>query len=145
MASLGLPLPERIQQALQVNQSGFDADEVHFPLVTDVAQVAEVSAAELATRLASANPPLLLDVREPEEFVGELGHIVGALLVPMDSLERRLPKLAGYVERPIVLVCRAGARSASACAMLAKAGFPFVSNLTGGMLAWSDAKLPVQR
>ena len=145
MASLGLPLPERIQQALQVNQSGFEADEVRFPLVTDVARVTELSASELSTRLSSATPPLVLDVREPEEFVGELGHVRGALLVPMDSLERRLPKLAGYVERPIVVVCRAGARSASACAMLGKAGFPFVANLAGGMLAWNDEKLPVER
>ncbi len=84
-------------------------------------------------------------MREPEEFVGELGHIEGALLVPLDALERRLPKLAGYVERDVVVVCRAGARSASAGAILRRAGFQRVFNLQGGMLAWTEAGLSVQR
>jgi rhodanese-related sulfurtransferase len=48
---------------------------------------------------------LLPDVREPEEFVGELGHIRGALLVPLDALERHLPKLAGYLGREVVVIC----------------------------------------
>lgn len=145
MGNLGLPFPERIQQALQVNQSGFEADEVSFPLVVDVASAPGLSAAALSERLRSGTPPLLLDVREPEEFVGELGHIEGALLVPLDLLQLRLPKLAGYVDREIVMVCRAGARSATACAMLARAGFRQVRNLDGGMLAWSRSGLPVQR
>jgi glyoxylase-like metal-dependent hydrolase (beta-lactamase superfamily II)/rhodanese-related sulfurtransferase len=145
MNSLGLPFPDRIQQVLQVNQSGFESSEVAFPTVADVAAAEAISAAELAERLAGARPPLILDVREPEEFVGDLGHIEGALLVPLDSLQQRLPKLAGYHERPVAVICRAGARSASACAILEHAGFAHVSNLTGGMLAWSEAGLPVQR
>jgi sulfur dioxygenase len=145
MANLGLPLPERIQEALQVNQSGFEADEVRFPGVAAVAAAAMVDAAEVARRLRSDQPPLIIDVREPEEFVGELGHIEGALLVPLDALERRLPKLAGYVDRDIVCVCRAGARSASAAAMLGRAGFSRIANLDGGMLAWARASLPVQK
>jgi rhodanese-related sulfurtransferase len=87
----------------------------------------------------------VVDVREPEEFTGELGHVGGALLVPLDALERRLPKLVGYVDRDVVLVCRAGARSGSAAAMLRRAGFRRVHNLDGGMLAWHAAGLPVQR
>lgn len=145
MATLGLPFPDALQSALQVNQSGFESNEVVFPLVADVATVAELSTSELALALASGDPPVVIDVREPEEFVGDLGHIAGALLVPLDLLQLRLPKLAGYVGRPVVCVCRAGARSASAGAMLVKAGFGKVSNLRGGMLAWSDQRLPVQR
>ena len=148
MGSLGLPFPEKVQEALQVNQSGFEAAEVKggFPLVADVAAMPVVGAAELAARLASGTaPPLLLDVREPEEFVGALGHIEGSILVPMDALEQRLPKLAGYVDRDVVVVCRAGARSASAGAILRRGGFTRVENLAGGMLAWAAAKLPVQR
>ncbi len=144
MGSLGLPFPDRIQQALQINQSGFEADEVGFPLVTDVATVPGVDPDDLSRSLQGAAPPIVLDVREPEEFTGELGHVRAALLVPMDLLERRLPKLAGYVDREIVVVCRAGARSASAAAMLRTAGFRRVANLSGGMLAWSDRSLPVQ-
>lgn len=145
MAELGLPLPDRIQQALQVNQSGFEPEEVSFPPVVSVASVQEIDAAALARALDSGAPPLLLDVREPEEFVGELGHIAGSLLVPLDLLQLRLPKLAGYADRRVVLVCRAGARSASAAAILERAGFSRVENLRGGMLAWRDAGLPVQR
>jgi len=145
MGQLGLPFPEKIQQSLQVNQTGFEETEVHFPLVADIAAMRGLSPAELSERLASSAPPLLLDVREPEEFVGELGHIAGSLLVPMDALERRLPKLAGYVDREIVVVCRAGARSASAGAILQRAGFRHVHNLNGGMLAWTGDKLPVMR
>lgn len=144
MANLGLPFPERIQEVLQVNQSGFEAAEVHFPRVTDIAEVPEVESAELAKQLRSDKPPLVLDVREPEEYVGELGHIQGAILVPLDALEMRLPKLAGYLGREIVVVCRAGARSATAASILRHAGFPQVANLHGGMLAWARASMPVQ-
>lgn len=145
MGKLGLPFPEKVQQSLQVNQSGFEASDVAFPAVSDLASLDHLTAPGVAEKLESTLPPLLLDVREPEEFVGELGHIRGALLVPLDALERRLPKLAGYVERDVVVVCRAGARSASAGAILRKAGFRRVINLEGGMLAWVAAGLPVQR
>ena len=145
MNNLGLPFPQRIQQVLQVNQSGFETHEVIFPAVADVAAAEQLEPTELVASVAAAESPLIVDVREPEEFVGELGHIEGALLVPLDSLQRRLPKLAGYVGRALVVVCRSGARSASACAMLRQAGFAQVSNLSGGMLAWRDAGLPVQR
>lgn len=145
MAELALPLPDKIQQALQVNQSGFEPDEVSFPSVVSVAKIRELAPPELQRELAGASPPLVLDVREPEEFVGELGHIEGALLVPLDLLQLRLPKLHGYADRRVVLVCRAGARSASAAAILERAGFSHVENLQGGMLAWNAAGLSVQR
>jgi len=145
MANLGLPFPDKIQQSLQVNQSGFEADEVEFPLVTDVAKLESIDAKALAKWLASPQKPIVLDVREPEEFVGELGHIEGSVLVPLDALEMRLPKLHGYADRDVVMVCRAGARSATAGAILARAGFRRAVNLEGGMLAWVAARLPVQR
>ena len=145
MANLGLPFPEKIQKALQVNQSGFESDEVAFPGVADVARLESMDANAVSRWLSEAKPPLVVDVREPEEFVGELGHVPGSLLVPLDALQQRLPKLLGYVERDIVMVCRAGARSATAGAILRGAGFRRIVNLEGGMLAWSAAGLPVQR
>lgn len=145
MANLGLPFPDRIQQALQVNQSGFEETEIAFPKVAECANVEEIEPALLRDRLAEPSQPVVLDVREPEEFVGELGHIRGALLVPMDALERRLPKLVGYVDRDVVVVCRAGARSRTATAILRKAGFRRVQNLAGGMLAWTGAGFSVDR
>ncbi len=145
MAHLGLPFPDKIQQSLQVNQSGFEADEVAFPLVTDIAKLEPIEAKALAKWIASPQKPLVLDVREPEEFTGDLGHIEGSVLVPLDALEQRLPKLHGYADRDVVMVCRAGARSATAGAILQRAGFRRVVNLDGGMLAWAAAGLPVQR
>ena len=145
MAHLGMSLPDRLQEVLQVNQSSFESGEVAFPEFADVAAVSQLEAVGLARSLRSEPRPLVIDVREPEEFVGELGHIEGAILVPMDALEQRLPKLAGYVDQRIVVVCRAGARSATATAMLLRAGFHNVENMAGGMLAWARASLPVQR
>jgi glyoxylase-like metal-dependent hydrolase (beta-lactamase superfamily II)/rhodanese-related sulfurtransferase len=144
MQHLGLPFPDRIQEALQVNQSGFESGEVAFPQVEEIAAVTQAEAADLAKRIDSGDAPLIVDVREPEEFVGDLGHISGALLVPMDALQHRLPKLIGYAERDVVVVCRAGARSASAAVILQHAGFTRVANLAGGMLSWARAGLPVQ-
>lgn len=146
MENLSLGLPEQIQKVLQVNQSGFAADEVGgFPLVQDVEAIPETTVDDLVKALGSSLPPVVLDVREPEEFVGDLGHIEGAMLVPLDALDRRLPKLAGYVDREVVVVCRAGMRSRTASAMLRRAGFPNVKSLAGGMLAWRARGLAVQR
>jgi glyoxylase-like metal-dependent hydrolase (beta-lactamase superfamily II)/rhodanese-related sulfurtransferase len=76
----------------------------------------------------------ILDVREPDEFTGPLGHIAGAVLIPLGQLAERAGELA--LERPIVAVCRAGGRSAQATTILQQAGFKDVANLTGGMLRW---------
>jgi sulfur dioxygenase len=144
MGNLGLPFPAKIQEALQVNQSGFEAEEVAFPLVADVAAMPEVSPEQLASEQQAAAPPVLLDVREPKEFVGELGHIKGALHVPLDVLARRLPKLAGYLGREVIVICRSGARSATAGAILRHAGFDHVRNLAGGMLEWNARHFPTE-
>ena len=76
----------------------------------------------------------ILDVREPEEFTGPLGHIRGAVLIPLGTLAERVGEL-GH-DRPIVAVCRAGSRSAQATVILREAGFADVANLHGGMLRW---------
>lgn len=144
MANLNLPLPDNVQHSLQVNQSGFEPNEVSFASVAEVATTEEVDAHDLTGFMLRADQLVLIDVREPEEFVGELGHIAGALLIPLDLLALRLPKLAAYSNRPIVCICRAGARSASACAILRRAGFRDVRNLKNGMLGWRAAGLPVE-
>jgi sulfur dioxygenase len=76
----------------------------------------------------------IVDVREPEEFTGPLGHIRGAKPIPLGMLAERVGELAH--DRPIVAVCRAGSRSAQATAILREAGFSDVANLAGGMLRW---------
>jgi sulfur dioxygenase len=84
----------------------------------------------------------ILDVREPEEFSGPLGHIRGAVLIPLGDLAGRARELAR--DRPIVAVCRAGSRSAQATVILREAGFDDVANLAGGMLRWRAEGHPVE-
>src|SRR5580658_2172184 len=79
-------------------------------------------------------PVQILDVREAEEFTGPLGHIEGAVLIPLGELAARVDELAR--DRPIVAVCRAGSRSAQAITILQQAGFSDIANLNGGMLRW---------
>ncbi len=76
----------------------------------------------------------IVDVREADEFTGPLGHITGAVLIPLGELAERAGELAQ--DRPIVAVCRAGGRSAQATVILQQAGLKQVANLTGGMLRW---------
>jgi glyoxylase-like metal-dependent hydrolase (beta-lactamase superfamily II)/rhodanese-related sulfurtransferase len=76
----------------------------------------------------------VVDVREPEEFSGPLGHIRGAVPIPLGALAERAGELAQ--DQPIVAVCRSGGRSAQATAILREAGFNDVANLAGGMLRW---------
>jgi len=76
----------------------------------------------------------ILDVREPSEFDGPLGHIHNARLIPLGELAERAGELAH--DRPIVAVCRAGSRSAQATVILREIGFSDVANLAGGMLRW---------
>jgi len=83
----------------------------------------------------------LIDVRTPGEFAQ--GHAPGATLIPLDQLQQRLAELSGSKDKPIALICRSGARSARAQAILEKAGFSKTINVEGGMNAWAKAGLPV--
>ncbi|MCP3136857.1 rhodanese-like domain-containing protein [Pyxidicoccus xibeiensis] len=88
-------------------------------------------------------PLSLVDVREPAEFDGLLGHLEGAQLVPL-AVVRNVA--TGWPrDADVLLVCRSGARSAKAAVQLAELGFTRVMNLCGGMLAWNTAGLPVVR
>ena len=84
---------------------------------------------------------LVLDVREPGEFDSVLGHIAGALLLPLGELGGKLDSLPR--DRPVVAVCRSGARSARATQMLEQAGLR-AANLAGGMLRWRAQGLAVE-
>ena len=84
----------------------------------------------------------LIDVRRPDEFGAELGHIDGAELITLG------PDLVQYLntenkDQEIVFVCRSGGRSGSATYESARMGFTKTMNLTGGMLAWNALKFPV--
>ncbi len=84
----------------------------------------------------------VLDVREDEEFTGPLGHIPGALHIPLGRLADAVEEVPK--DRPVVAVCRAGGRSARATAILGQAGLERIANLAGGMLRWRDQGLLVE-
>jgi len=84
----------------------------------------------------------MVDVRESDEFTGPLGHIEGAVLIPLGELAERAGELSR--DKPVVAVCRAGGRSAQATTILQQAGFKDVANLTGGMLRWRAEGHPVE-
>lgn len=85
----------------------------------------------------------VVDVREPEEFSGPLGHIAGADLVPLAILESCAARWDH--EEQIAVVCRSGKRSARAAVLLVRLGFKDVLNVEGGMQAHVGAGLPVAR
>lgn len=85
----------------------------------------------------------IVDVREPHEYTGELGHVPGAELVPLATVPAEAAKWDR--DKEIVLVCRSGGRSGNASRHLVQMGFTRVMNLRGGMLAYNEAKLPVER
>src|SRR5712692_1666381 len=82
MNNLGQPLPDKIQEVLQPNQSALDDDRIPFPTLAKLNQVRQITPKEVQALLSASPPALLLDVREPEEYEGELGHIPGSLLIP---------------------------------------------------------------
>ncbi len=96
---------------------------------------------ELEAALAAPAPPLLLDVREYPEFAG--GHLKGAQLIPLGEIERRAGELPK--DQPIVAMCRSGGRSAKAASKLANLGYTNVRQLTGGVMAWEQAGLPLEK
>ena len=145
MASLNFPLPDKIQEVLQPNQTAIDDDKTKFPDLTQLNHVRQLNADEVSERLNSRDRPFLLDVREPPEFIGELGHIPGSALVPLRELAERAAELQPHKAGPTVVICRSGVRSTTAAAILEGLGFEQVFNLQGGMVDWNDRRLPVER
>ncbi len=86
----------------------------------------------------------VIDVREPEEFLK--GHIEGSISAPLGNLAVHMSTLEAHKNKPVLIVCQNGTRSASAGKLLTKAGFQQVFVITGGMVAWEeDYKLPIKK
>ncbi|MGC2414759.1 MAG: MBL fold metallo-hydrolase [Stellaceae bacterium] len=143
MNNLGLAHPKQMDVAVPANlrcgrpenEAVIAADPSWAPLRYSFAGVWEIDPLGLEEHAGEHEGRVqILDVREPAEFTGPLGHIAGAVLIPLGELAGRAGELSH--ERPIVAVCRAGGRSAQATNILQKAGFTEVANLTGGMLRW---------
>jgi rhodanese-related sulfurtransferase len=94
--------------------------------------VSEISIHELAARLESG--AVLIDVRQPEEYTA--GHVPGARLVPLAEVPAHVDELP--TDRPVLLICRSGARSLTAAEFLARHQIDAV-NVAGGTLAWVES------
>lgn len=93
------------------------------------------------TQMINRENAVVLDVREMNEFTG--GHIVNAIHIPLSALKARINELNKYKDQKVIVSCRSGNRSSHACASLKKEGFTEVFNLSGGVMAWENASLPL--
>ncbi len=147
MQNLGLAHPKQMDAAVPANlhcgKPAFDPkledNPSWAPLTYTFAGIWEVQPNWLEEHL---NDVQVVDVREPEEFNGALGHIGNAKLLPLGKLSSHVDSLSK--DKPIVAVCRSGARSAQATVILGKAGFAKVANLSGGMLRWRAQRFPAE-
>jgi rhodanese-related sulfurtransferase len=96
-----------------------------------------------ATQLINRENALMLDVRETQEYEG--GRVPNAVHLPLSQLAGRGDELKKFVARPVIAYCERGARSRSAAGTLTKLGFAKVYTLRGGLRAWSEAGLPVEK
>lgn len=104
--------------------------------------ISALNAAE-ALRLINDQDAWVLDIREGSEY--KESHIPQARHIPLASLRERLGELSRAGDKPIIVYCRSGNTSQSACALLKKNGIANVYSLNGGLSAWLDAHLPINR
>ena len=146
MSHLGLAHPKQMDVAVPANMlcgepqddGAITATPDWAPLTYTFAGIYEVQPHWLEENAGKAQ---IVDVRGEDEFNGILGHIPGATLLPLPELEARADELDR--DRPIVSVCRSGARSAQATVLLRKQGFENVANLSGGMLSWRAQRFSI--
>ncbi len=96
-----------------------------------------------AVRLINRRDALVIDVRDAAEYAA--GHIPKSRHIPATELNGRLPELDKFKERPVVVSCQSGTRAQRACAVLNKAGFKEVVVLQGGIAAWQQAGMPLEK
>lgn len=97
----------------------------------------EYSVHDLKNKVESNDNMVVLDVRTPQEYTGELGHIDDSILIPVQELERRIEELDQYRDREIVVICRTDNRSRAAASLLQESGFDHVAFVRGGMVDWN--------
>ena len=112
-------------------------------VITSVKGAANGVSPTQATTLINREDAVIIDVRDAGEFAA--GHLPNARHIPLADLEKRIGELDKLKDKPLIVNCQSGGRSASACGILKKAGFTQVHNLEGGIAAWEQANMPVSR
>ena len=145
MENMKLPHPHKIAEALPGNlRSGkprqADGSTASWaPLQRSYAGLPELMPGWVADH---QNQLTILDVRSSEEFEGPDGRVAGSVLIPLPDLEARAGTLPA--DRPVVVVCHSGSRSALATQQLLKAGRHQVANLRGGLSRWAAEGYPLE-
>jgi glyoxylase-like metal-dependent hydrolase (beta-lactamase superfamily II)/rhodanese-related sulfurtransferase len=144
MSNLALPHPKQLAVAVPANlRAGRPegpepaAPPSWGPVVMTYAGLPEIAPEWVARHRKDV---AILDVRNPDELTGELGKLDGAMAIPLDALRTRVAEVTA--DRPVVVVCQTGRRSALATVILGKAGLARVASLAGGMVRWRDLGLP---
>ena len=143
MQNLALPHPKHIAVAVPANLRVGEPEGGKPPMTEDWGPVVMTHAGvpELAAEWVAEhkNEVCLVDVRSAAEFDGELGHIEGARLFPLDDLRAHVADIP--TDKPVVVVCQTGKRSALGVTILKQGGLGRVANLAGGMVRWRDIGL----
>ena len=95
-----------------------------------------------ATELINHEDAVVVDVRSIAEF--NKSHIINSVNIPLNGFKDQLTQLEKHKDKPIVVCCQSGSRSGAAVRMLQKEGYTGAKNLRGGILAWSNANLPMK-
>ncbi|HEY1553104.1 MAG TPA: rhodanese-like domain-containing protein, partial [Kofleriaceae bacterium] len=145
MTNLGLPHPKQLAVAVPANlRAGkpevdvIATDAAWGPIVMTYAGIAEIAPEWLAQRRGDVQ---ILDVRNPSELGGELGHLRDALAIPLDELRARVDEVPR--DKPVVVVCQTGRRSCLGTVILRNAGIARCASLSGGMVRWQELGLPL--
>jgi rhodanese-related sulfurtransferase len=96
-----------------------------------------------ATRLMNQGSTIVLDVRDAEAYAA--GHLPRARHIPLKELSNRMPEIEKFKARPVIVTCDKGGRSGNAARLLKRAGFTTVYSLKGGLAAWRQASLPLEK
>jgi glyoxylase-like metal-dependent hydrolase (beta-lactamase superfamily II)/rhodanese-related sulfurtransferase len=144
MESMKLPHPHKIAEALPGNMRSGKPREAATapawaPLARSYAGLPELTPAWV---VAHQSEITVIDVRSAEEFNGPDGRVAGSLLIPLPELEAQSAQIPA--DRPVVVVCHSGSRSALATQQLLKAGRTEVANLRGGLSRWADEGFPLE-
>jgi uncharacterized membrane protein YdjX (TVP38/TMEM64 family)/rhodanese-related sulfurtransferase len=114
-------------------------------LISNLRRGPMIDIPEFRQRIDTEKNLLVLDVRTPEDFIGEQGHIEDAVNIPAEELQQRMNEIGNYLEHPVAIVCGSEKKSAKTARLLTEAGFTNVHIVSGGMAKWIEAGLPVIR
>ncbi len=113
-----------------------------WPVISGGVSAGSLSPADAVQRI-NREKAVMIDVGEPHEYAA--GHAIGAKNVPFGQLEDKLPGMIKNKATPVIMVCPVGARAARAVGVAKKLGFEQAQAIAGGLRAWRDAGLPVEK